>query len=124
MEITVKYLPVFGLIFVFLSFRTLLLRRSLKTAIGDGNSVVLRRAIRAHANFAEYVPISILLIFMLEEKVFLSFWVHGLCIALIIGRCVHAYGVSQPKENYAFRVIGMILTLGVIISASLRLLFA
>lgn len=124
MEITADYLPVFGLIFVFLSFRTLLLRRSLQTAIGDGNSVVLKRAIRAHANFAEYVPISLILIFVLEETTTLSFWIHGLCIALIVGRCVHAYGVSQSRENFAFRVAGMILTLGVIISASVRLLFA
>ena len=124
MEITVKYLPVFGLIFVFLSVRTLLLRRSLQASIGDGNSIVLRRAIRAHGNFAEYVPISLLLIYFLEEKFTFSIWVHCLCIALIIGRCIHAYGVSQSEENFAYRVAGMALTLGVIISTSLSLLFA
>jgi uncharacterized membrane protein YecN with MAPEG domain len=123
MEITVIYLPVFGIMFAVLSVRTLLLRRSLQTAIGDSNNIRLKRAIRVHANFAEYVPLALLLIFFLEQKSGYTLGVHILCLALLLGRFIHAYGVSQPEENFSFRVVGMVLTLTTIISASLRLLF-
>jgi uncharacterized membrane protein YecN with MAPEG domain len=81
-------------------------------------------AARVHANFAEYVPISLLLIYFLEIYTSSYWWIHVLCIALLAGRIVHAYGVSQPEENYNFRRIGMGLTGIVIVVASMWLLFA
>jgi len=42
--------------------------------------------------------------------------------ALLFGRIVHAYGVSQEKENYRLRTAGMLLTFGAIVVAALRLL--
>ena len=122
MLITPLYAAILGLLFVVLTFRTLRLRRNLKIALGDGEQPVLTRAIRVHSNFAEYVPISLLLIFFLELETGAGFWVHLLCVALVIGRSIHAYGVSQVEENYRLRVTGMALTMGVIIAASLQLL--
>ena len=122
--ITPLYAALLALLFVGLSFRALLLRRKFGIAIGTGENPVLARAIRAHANFAEYVPIALLLIAFLEIQINARLLVHGLCIALIVGRILHAYGVSQVEENYRFRVSGMVLTLGCIISASLRLIIS
>lgn len=51
-----------GLIFFFLSLRTSLERRRAKVSLGDGGDPGLQGAIRAHGNFIEYVPISLLLI--------------------------------------------------------------
>jgi uncharacterized membrane protein YecN with MAPEG domain len=48
--------------------------------------------------------------------------IHILGAALLAGRVAHSYGVSQTNENFRFRVTGMLLTLGVIISTSVRLL--
>jgi hypothetical protein len=48
--------------------------------------------------------------------------VHGLGLVLLVGRAVHAYGVSQEKENYRLRTVGMGLTFGAIIIAALRLI--
>ena len=97
--ITPLYASLFGLLFVLLSVRTLLLRRRLKIAIGHGQQPSLARAARAHANFAEYVPLT-----------------------LLVGRLAHAYGVSQLDEDYRFRVFGMAMTFTALISASLRVL--
>ena len=77
---------------------------------------------RAHANFAEYVPIALLLIYFLEIESEVPWLVHALGSALLAGRALHAYGVSQLNENLRYRVIGMALTFGVIISAAARLL--
>ncbi len=47
---------------------------------------------------------------------------HGLCFSLIVGRLVHAYGVSQEKENYRLREVGMALTFTPMAMAALRLI--
>ena len=123
MLITPLYAAVFGLFFVLLSVRTILLRRRLQVAIGHGEKPSLARAARVHSNFAEYVPLSLMLIFFLETQTGAGMWIHALCLSLLIGRLVHAIGVSRVNENFMYRVTGMGLTLGVIISASTRLLF-
>ncbi len=122
MSITAFYAGVFGLMLVLLSLRTVQLRRRLRIPIGDGDHPLLQRSMRVHSNFAEYVPIALLLTYFLETGAQSVVRIHILCIALLIGRIAHAYGVSQLQENYRFRVVGMVLTLGVIISASLGLL--
>ena len=122
--ITPFYAAVIALLFVLLSVRTLLLRRKLKVAIGHGAQPELERAARVHANFAEYVPIALLLIFFLEISTDSGRLIHILCALLLIGRLAHAYGVSQVQENYRYRVFGMALTFTAIISAALRIILA
>jgi hypothetical protein len=124
MPITPFYAAVLGLIFAFLSVRTMRLRREFQVALGDGQQPPLLKAARVHANFAEYVPISLLLIYFLETYTHSYWWIHVLGVALLAGRIIHAYGLSQPEENYNFRRIGMGLTGIVIVVASMRLLFA
>ncbi len=124
MHIVSFYSGIFGLFFVALSVRTLLLRRRFGIAIGSEDQPILARASRVHANFAEYVPFSLLLIYFLETQTSSNLWIHFICIALLLGRISHAYGVSQVQENLRYRVIGMALTFMVIISTSMRLLIA
>ena len=120
--ITPLYAAVAALFFVVLSFRTLLLRRKLGIAVGTGNNQMLERAIGVHSNFAEYTPITLLLIYFFETQTESPILIHILCILLILGRILHAYGVSQIEENFQFRVAGMILTLGCLIAVSFRLI--
>lgn len=123
MLITPFYAAVLGIIFVTLSVRTLRLRRTLSIAIGDAGNQQLLRAIRVHANFAEYVPLALLLIYLLEAQGPPKAVVHILCIALLLGRLSHAFGVSKSAEDYRFRVFGMALTLTTLIVSSIYLLF-
>ena len=118
------YAAILGFVFVALSVHTILLRRRLKVAIGDGDQPILARAVRVHSNFAEYVPLSLILIYFLETQVGARLWIHVLCSALLIGRITHAFGVSQVEENYRYRVTGMALTFTVIISTSMALMVA
>src|SRR5437867_11021176 len=90
------------------------MRRQEHVGIGDGNNRRLQRAIRVHANFAEYVPLALLLTVFVELQQLSPFLIHLLCLALVIGRVVHAYGVSQEKEDYRLRVAGIALTFGTI----------
>ena len=124
MLITPFYAAVFALVFVALSIRVIVVRRRISVGIGDGDEPLLARAIRVQGNFAEYVPFALLLIFFLESQTAAVVIVHVLCVALLIGRLLHAYGVSQPTENYRFRVTGMALTFTVILSAAFRLMWS
>lgn len=117
------YAPLFALLFVVLSFRTLLLRRKHKIAIGTGSNEQLARAIAVHANFSQYVPLALILVFLLENNGSGPLSIHILCVVLLIGRIVHAIGVSRSPENLNFRVFGMVCTFTVLISTSLRLLW-
>jgi uncharacterized membrane protein YecN with MAPEG domain len=124
MRILPLYASLLALLFVALSIRTLRLRRSLRIAIGDSGNTAMLRAMRVHSNFAEYVPLSLVLIFIAESQAAHPYFIHALGLALLIGRVSHAYGVSQSKENYAFRVFGMAMTLTTIITCSAYLLVA
>ncbi len=122
MPATAIYAALSGLLFFGLSIRTIRMRRRHRVAIGDGDNAELRRAMRVHANFAEYTPLALLLVFFAESGGAPSLLVHGLGIALIAGRLLHAWGVSQPRENFRYRVTGMVLTFSVLITAALEIL--
>jgi uncharacterized membrane protein YecN with MAPEG domain len=122
-SVTPLYAALLGLIFVALSVRTIRLRRRFRVGVGDGNHSELQRAARVHANFAEYVPLALLLIYFVETTSESALLTHILCIALLCGRLLHAYGVSHVRENYRYRTIGIVLTFSVIIAASLVLLY-
>ena len=122
MAVTPTYAAILALIFVVLSFRTIRLRRKLRIGIGDDNNLTMKRAMRVHSNFAEYVPIALLLMFFAESTGTKPGMIHVLGVALIAGRCIHAYGVSQVDEKLAFRITGMTLTLTPIVIASTNLL--
>ncbi len=117
------YAALLALLFVVLSVRTILTRRRLQIAIGDAEQPQMLRAMRVHANFAEYTPIALIVIAAAEISGAASGLVHGLGIALLVGRCLHAFGVAQINEDLRLRVSGMLLTLGALIVASLTALW-
>ena len=119
MTIVPAYAAIFAGLFLVLSIRTIRARRSAKVAIGTGGDKILERLSRVHANFAEYVPFTLLLIAFAEMRGIHPIIIHLLCITLGIGRSVHAWGVSNSSENFRFRVIGMGFTLNTIAAAAL-----
>lgn len=124
MNITILYAALLAILFVFLSVRTIRLRGSLKIGVGDGGNSKMLRAMRVHSNFSEYVPFGLLLIYFVESKSDYPSFVHILGLVLLVGRISHAYGVSQDKENFKFRVAGMAMTFTVILSSAGYLLFS
>jgi uncharacterized membrane protein YecN with MAPEG domain len=78
---------------------------------------------RAHANFAEYVPLALLLMYMMERHTDSYGWVHILGILLLAARLCHAWGFGREPETFPLRVAGAALTFLVILAAALRLLW-
>ena len=60
----------------------------------------------------------------LRGAVFYLLLLASLGLALLIGRALHAWGVSRSPEDFRYRVAGMALTLGSLLMAALYLLLA
>lgn len=123
MQITPLYAALLALFFLYLSFCVIRLRRTVLVGVGDGGDERLQRAIRVHGNFAEYVPFALLLIGMAELNGLGSVWVHLMGAVLLIGRALHAYGVSNPKEDLRIRIAGMVMTFTVLLVGAIVNLF-
>lgn len=66
MHITLIYAGLLGLLFLLLSFWVVKRRAQFKVMIGEGEAPEMLSAIRAHGNFAEYVPLTLLLMALCE----------------------------------------------------------
>jgi uncharacterized membrane protein YecN with MAPEG domain len=120
--ISAAYAAVLALMFIALSVRTLRLRGSFKVALGSGGHEQLERAVRAHGNFAEYVPLALLVLAFAEAQGTPSVGIHALGASLLLGRGLHALGVSRSPEPMPLRVAGMALTLAALGGAALAVL--
>ena len=123
MPITAFYASLLAIIFVMLSVRVIAVRRAEKIGVGDGGNNILMRRMRVQANFSEYVPMALLLMALAESVHTDRIIMHILGIALFCARCLHAYGMSQPKEDFRFRVTGVATTFVVIVAAALLCFF-
>lgn len=114
MPVTAFYASLLGFLFLLLSARVIAQRREARVEIGHGESAELLRRARVHANFAEYVPMALVLLALAESLKSPSILLHLLGLTLIAGRVIHAYGLSQTPHLIKARVAGMWLTLSTI----------
>ena len=117
---------VLGLVFVALSARVVTARSSGRVMLGDGSSAgesasPLLVAIRSHANFAEYVPLCLVLIAGLEMEGGATVLVKALAALLVLARVAHPIGMAMKAPN-AFRAGGFIGTVLVLLVASVAAL--
>ena len=123
MPATALYAALLALLFLFMSAYTVRLRGRLRVGLGDGGERTMTRAMRAHANFAEYVPLALLLMYIMERHTNSLAWVHTLGVLLVVARVCHAYGFGREPETFQLRAVGFSLTFVVIAVAALRLLW-
>ena len=110
LTITPIYAGVLALMFVVLSFRVIGRRRAAQVRVGDGSDILLQRRLRVHGNFAEYVPIALVLMLLLELQGKSDIVIHVVGALLIIGRVMHAIGLGREPDLMRCRVLGMVLT--------------
>ena len=122
MTILPVYAALLALLFVLLSIPPIRPRHSRKVALGHGDDPAMLRAMRVHANFAEYVPLALLLIYFVETGSHTPWLIHLLGSALLLGRLCHAFGRSRTPENFRYRVAGMGLAFPVILVSAAHIL--
>lgn len=85
-------------------------RWTTRTSVGDGGQKEMTKALRAHGNNVENVPLGLLVIGLLEGLAAPIILIHLLGICLTLGRLAHARGLYQTLGPSKMRIIGMILT--------------
>jgi len=108
-----------ALIFLWLSLRVIRYRRAERIPLGSGGNAALERAVRAHANFAEFVPFAALLLILAEWGGAWPWLLHALGVLLVAARLSHGIGIVQEPEDFRLRVFGMMGTFGVMGIAAL-----
>ena len=103
-SITSAYLALLALLYTVLAVQVGRLRQRDRATFGDNGSLQLRSAIRAHANFIEYVPIITLMVAMLEMSGLAATRVHLLMGALLISRLLHPLGMYAAPNTLQFRI--------------------
>lgn len=122
LTITPVYAALLSLFYLRLSIRVIKLRLSEKVFIGDGGNTGLARAMRVHANFAEYTPLALLLI-AFNEVLGAPFWaVHVLCVMLVAGWPLHFFGIRTAEAPMQCRKLGMMLTFATLAFSALNIL--
>jgi uncharacterized membrane protein YecN with MAPEG domain len=123
MRITGLYAAILALMVVILAIRVTLRRRAVKVGIGNGGDAVLAQRIRVHANAAEYVPLALILLLILELNQTQPLLLHVFGCVLILGRLLHAFGLSSSPGLTPGRAYGMLLTWLVMAAMALLLLW-
>ncbi len=114
-----------GLLFIALSARVVMGRTTGKIMLGTGQDEAgpFYMAMRAHANFAEYVPFCLVLVGLLELRSGATVLVKVLAAVLVLARVAHPVGMAMKAPN-PFRAGGFIGTILVLAAGSIAALFA
>ena len=105
MQTTLLTAGVLALLFFVLSLRVVQVRQREGILFGDAGHQPLLSRMRTHANFAEYVPILLILLGLVEYVTGPSPALAGLAVLVVAARILHAVGMAIPRAN-VWRVAG------------------
>jgi len=111
--VTTITVAILALIFLKLSFGIIKIRKENKILLGEGKNESLMRAVRAHGNFCEHIPITLFLIICLELNGFYWFVITFFVAIFLVGRILHFMGIlgdEVKNKSLTKRVWGMTLT--------------
>ena len=110
--ITMRYAGALALLFLVLSIRVIQGRTGKGgPSLGDGGNTEMLRRIRGHANFAEYVPLILIMMGLLETRGLSPILLHSLGGGLLVARVSHGYTFAFLKDSVIGRTLGAGLTL-------------
>ena len=99
LPITLTIAGAAAILHIWLSLRVSRLRRPLQIGVGDGGNEVLARRMRAHGNYAENMPIFLILLGLIELSTGGNLWLWCAAILFILARIAHAFGMDRPGAN-------------------------
>ena len=116
------YIALLGLLLLSLALRVVIMRFRYKVGIGDGKHPPLQLAVRTHANATEYIPTALLLLIAVENTWHNQGLTHAMGSVLFIARALHAIGLSQSSGTSKPRVLGTLLTWGMMATSAIAIL--
>jgi uncharacterized membrane protein YecN with MAPEG domain len=109
-RITLLFASLHALLMLLLLARISRHRHGHRIGLGDGGDPELTRKIRVHGNFVEHVPFALLLLALLELSGLAAAWLWAFGGVLLLGRVMHAAGLSRTGGYSAGRFWGTALT--------------
>ncbi|MGB2248902.1 MAG: MAPEG family protein [Alcanivorax sediminis] len=123
LPITAIYAALSAFLVIALAANVVRYRLSKHVSLGDGGHKDVTRAIRAHGNTVEYVPLALILMALLELNGASDTALHIYGITLVAGRTLYGYGMLFPKPSANLpRQIGVVTSWLVILAAGVQLL--
>ena len=104
--ITALYAGALGIASIVIAAQAGRLRGATQISVGDGGNQELLLAMRRHANFVEAVPLSLVLIGILELNCVTPHAIHALGGSLLVFRIVHAVSLKADTITNPGRFIG------------------
>jgi uncharacterized protein len=121
--VTALFAGLNGLLAIMLAVNVSLNRRKHRIGVGDGGNPEMLRAIRLHANNAEYLALALVLLAVDEILGASEIILYVLGAALLLGRILHAVGLGRSAGTTRGRALGVTLTWLVIIAACVIALY-
>ncbi|RUO28931.1 glutathione S-transferase [Aliidiomarina sedimenti] len=115
LPLTSLFAALLTLLYIVLAIRIIRLRWKERVGLGTGESLPLKAAVRVHGNFAEYVPLGLILLALMElnnASEGLMFALGGL---LFVARIFHAIGLTKSIGVSIYRTIGVLGTFAMLI---------
>jgi uncharacterized membrane protein YecN with MAPEG domain len=105
---------------LWLGVRVSRIRLSEKVSVGDGGNAQLAARMRAQLNFAEYTPIVLILIALIEFGAGSQLWLWAASALYLFGRLLHPIGMDGWMPG---RRIGIIITFLVMLGLGIYAIF-
>jgi uncharacterized protein len=118
-SITLATTAVLALLTSVLAIMVIIQRVRLKIEWGDGGNPVMTQAVRAHANFAEHVPMALLAIATSEVTGTSRTLIFVCASALVFARVLSAVGLSRSLGSSISRQAGASITIAVTVIAAI-----
>ena len=106
-----------------LLFNVIRFRIKHRVLLGDEGHTLLKRAVRAHGNYVETVPFTLVLLLTLAQTGAAPLAIHLTGISIIVGRILHAIGLLRTDKPALERGFGMLLTIFSFIIGSVALVW-
>lgn len=108
--VSALYIALTALLLVALAAQVSRMRRRHRVGLGDGGNAEMMRAIRVHANLVEWGWPVLMLLLVAELNRAPALLLHVAGIAFIVGRVLHAVGLSSTSGTSFGRFTGIGLT--------------
>ena len=121
-DITALYTALFLLLMLALAANVVRWRMKAHVSLGDGGNKDLTAAVRCHGNAAEYVPLVLVGMGLLEMLGTSNMAIHLYGGLFLLGRLAHPLGLSQRKKVNILRQLGIVISWGVMLALAIHLL--
>ena len=122
MSVTPLYAGILTLVFLALSVAVIRQRFAVRTSLGDAGDKALIKRMRVQANFAEYVPLALVLMLCAELAGAPAAALHVMGLTLLAGRICHAIGMSLTPQIFILRQLGILATFTMLGASALALI--